>query len=48
MKINLPNLSDNKQILLSTGLNDSTVLEEQTENLYNLFSKTCANVTLKC
>jgi hypothetical protein len=39
MKINLPNLSDNKQILLSTGLNDSTVLEEQTENSIIYFLK---------
>ena len=47
MKNNLPNLADNKQILLSDGLNDSIVSKEQTENLYKLFSKTSANVTLK-
>jgi predicted esterase len=48
MKTNLPNLSDNKQILLSSGLNDFIVLKEQTENLYNLLSKSGANVTMKC
>lgn len=48
MKNNLPNLSDNKRILLCSGLNDSIVLKVQTENLYNLFSNTGANVTLKC
>jgi predicted esterase len=42
----LPSLS-NKQILLSAGLNDPIVSKDQTENLYNLFSKTGANVTLK-
>jgi predicted esterase len=42
----LPSLS-NKQILLSAGLNDPIVSKDQTENLYNLFSKAGANVTLK-
>jgi phospholipase/carboxylesterase len=42
----LPNLSD-KKILLSSGLNDPIVSKGETENLYNLFSKTDANVTLK-
>ncbi|HSF50329.1 MAG TPA: hypothetical protein VLA74_06165 [Nitrososphaeraceae archaeon] len=48
MKNNLPNLSDNKEILLSAGLNDFIVSKEQTESSYNLFSKSGANVTIKC
>mgnify|MGYP003576756262 CR=1 FL=1 len=42
----LPNLSD-KKMLLSAGLNDPIVSKEETENLYSLFHKTSANVTLK-
>jgi len=38
MKTNLPNLSDNKRILLSFKLNDYIVLKEQTENSYNLLT----------
>lgn len=42
----LPDLS-NKKILLSSGLNDPIVSRTETENLYSLFQKTNANVTLK-
>ena len=48
MKNSLPNLSDNKEILLSAGLSDFIVSKEQTESSYNLFSKSGANVTMKC
>ena len=43
---NLPNLY-NKNILLVAGLSDPIVSREQTQNLYNLFHKTGANVQLK-
>ena len=43
---NLPDLS-NKHILLSAGLSDPIVSTKQTQNLYNLFHKTGANVQLK-
>jgi predicted esterase len=43
---NLPNLY-NKNILLAAGLSDPIVSREQTQNLYNLFHKTGANVQLK-
>src|ERR671921_2190049 len=42
----LPNLS-NKKIILSAGINDPIVSRTETENLYRLFHKTNANVTLK-
>ena len=42
----LPNLSS-KKILLSAGLNDPIVSRTETENLYNLFQKTNANIMLK-
>ena len=42
----LPNLSS-KKILLSAGLNDPIVSKTETENLYNLFQKTNANIILK-
>jgi predicted esterase len=42
----LPDLS-NKKILLSSGLNDPIVSRTETENLYKLFRKTNANITLK-
>ena len=42
----LPNLST-KKILLSAGLNDPIVSRTETENLYRLFQKTNANITLK-
>ena len=42
----LVNLS-NKKILLSAGVNDPIVSRTETENLYRLFHKTNANVTLK-
>jgi predicted esterase len=42
----LPNLST-KKILLSAGLNDPIVFISETEDLYNLFQKTNANITLK-
>lgn len=42
----LPNLSS-KKILLSAGLNDPIVSRTETENLYNLFQKTNANIILK-
>ena len=42
----LPNLSS-KKILLSAGLNDPIVSKTETENLYNLFQKTNANMILK-
>jgi phospholipase/carboxylesterase len=42
----LPDLSD-KKILLSAGLNDPIVSRTETENLYRLFQKSNANITLK-
>jgi predicted esterase len=42
----LPDLS-NKKILLSEGLQDPIVSRNETENLYRLFQKTNANITLK-
>ena len=42
----LPNLSS-KKILLSAGLDDPIVSRTETENLYNLFQKTNANIMLK-
>ena len=42
----LPDLSD-KKILLSAGLNDPIVSRNETENLYRLFQKSNANITLK-
>ena len=42
----LPDLST-KKILLSAGLNDPIVSRTETENLYRLFQKTNANITLK-
>src|SRR5215211_7640763 len=42
----LPNLSS-KKILLSAGLNDPIVTKTETENLYNLFQKINADITLK-
>src|SRR5918993_457898 len=41
----LPNLSS-KKILLYAGLNDPIVSRTETENLYNLFQKTNANIIL--
>jgi phospholipase/carboxylesterase len=41
-----PNLSS-KKILLSAGLNDPIATRTEIENLYNLFQKTNANITLK-
>src|SRR5215204_2633126 len=42
----LPNLSS-KKILLSAGINDPIVSRTETENLYNLFQKINADITLK-
>jgi predicted esterase len=42
----LPNLSS-KKILLSAGLNDPIVTKTETENLFRLFQKTNADITLK-
>ena len=42
----LPDLS-NKKILLSAGLQDPIVSRSETENLFKLFQKTNANITLK-
>src|SRR5918992_5723803 len=42
----LPDLS-NKKILLSEGLQDPIVSRSETENLFKLFQKTNANITLK-
>jgi phospholipase/carboxylesterase len=42
----LPNLSS-KKILLSAGLNDPIATRIETENLYNMFQKTHANIILK-
>ncbi|HKO40355.1 MAG TPA: alpha/beta hydrolase [Nitrososphaeraceae archaeon] len=42
----LPNLSS-KKILLSAGIEDPIVSRTETENLYNLFQKINADVTLK-
>jgi phospholipase/carboxylesterase len=42
----LPNLSS-KKILLSAGLNDPIVAKTETENLFRLFQKTNADITLK-
>jgi phospholipase/carboxylesterase len=42
----LPDLS-NKKILLSEGLQDPIVSRTETENLFKLFQKTNANITLK-
>ena len=42
----LPNLLT-KKILLSASLNDPIVSRSETEDLYNLFQKTNANITLK-
>ena len=42
----LPNLS-NKKILLSAGLEDPIVSRNETENLFRLFQKTNAIITLK-
>ncbi|HET9808006.1 MAG: alpha/beta hydrolase [Deltaproteobacteria bacterium] len=42
----LPDLSL-KKILLSAGINDPIVSRSETEDLYNLFQKTNANITLK-
>jgi len=42
----LPNLSS-KKILLSAGLNDPIVIKTETENLFRLFQKTNADITLK-
>ena len=42
----LPNLS-NKKILLSAGIEDPIVSRTETENLFNLFQKINADVTLK-
>jgi predicted esterase len=42
----LPDLS-NKKILLSEGLQDPIVSRNETENLFKLFQKTNANITLK-
>ena len=42
----LPNLSS-KKILLSAGIEDPIVSRTETENLYNLFQKMNADVTLK-
>jgi phospholipase/carboxylesterase len=42
----LPNLSS-KKILLSAGLNDPIATRIETENLYNMFQKTNANIILK-
>jgi phospholipase/carboxylesterase len=36
-----------KKILLSAGINDPIVSRTETENLYRLFQKTNANITLK-
>lgn len=41
-----PNLSD-KQVLLSAGVFDPIVSESQTQNLFDLFKKSGAHVTLK-
>lgn len=42
----LPNLS-NKKILLAAGLSDPIVSRTETDNLFRLFQKTNANITLK-
>jgi predicted esterase len=42
----LPNLSS-KKILLSAGINDPIVSRTETKNLYNLFQKINADITLK-
>jgi hypothetical protein len=36
-----------KKILLSAGIHDPIVSRTETENLYRLFQKTNANITLK-
>ena len=42
----LPDLST-KKILLSAGINDPIVSKIETENLFRLFQKANANITLK-
>lgn len=43
---NRPNLVS-KNVLLSSGITDPIVSNEQTESLFNIFQKSKANITLK-